>query len=79
LFHYRLQDGKIRRTHYFKEKNRGMVEDIKLIQELKNKIGCPLKQGQFDELLESKQDGYTIDEKGIIIGLCLFNIIGFVV
>lgn len=51
-----------------------MVENIKLIQKLENKIGSPLKEGEFDELLESKQNGYAIDEKGIITGLCLFEV-----
>ena len=43
-----------------------------LIRQLENKTFSPLKQGEFDELVESNQNGYAVDEHGTITGLCLF-------
>ena len=43
------------------------------IRQLEKETGSSLKQGEFDELLESKQNGYTIDKQEAVTGLCLFN------
>ena len=44
------------------------------IRQLGEKNSIPLKQGEFDELLNSKQNGYTVDEQGAVTGLCLFKV-----
>jgi Leucine-rich repeat (LRR) protein len=52
-----------------------MKKDMDFIRQLEKETGSSLKEGEFDELLESKQNGYTIDEQGAVTGLCLFEVV----
>ncbi|MCX6580167.1 MAG: leucine-rich repeat domain-containing protein [Candidatus Aminicenantes bacterium] len=51
-----------------------MTGDLKLIHQLAKETGVELKPGDFDQLTDAEQNGYSIDETGAVTGLVLRNV-----
>lgn len=51
-----------------------MKEDMDFIRQLEKETGWALKHGEFNELVNSKQNGYSIDGQGSVTCLCLFKV-----
>jgi internalin A len=51
-----------------------MASDLELIKQLEKEIGIELKQLEFDEVWKRANNGFSMDENGIVKGVNLYDI-----